>query len=119
MKSGVNYVPVPYEPVDANAISTYDATIPSDATLVQGVYFAWNENGFTGQTWLLDAEILSHPLKDNTHQQLNSEEDIATWFETHTDLNDIFSSWHPNFEQYFAFESLFVAGGPAAGCAYR
>lgn len=119
MKSGVNYVPVPYEPVDANAISTYDATIPSDATLVDGVYFAWNENGFTGKTWLLDENIPSHPLKDNTYQQLNSEEEIAAWFESHADLNDIFSAWNPDFDPYYAFESLFAANGPAAGCAYR
>lgn len=123
MSSGSYYVPTPYVPVESRAIGQNEITVPSGATLIQGTYFGWDSNGFSGKTWLLDVGINgSHPFLNNSYQTLSTEQEIQEYFTTHQNLNDIFSNWNlPDGEigyyTYMAFANQFMPNAPAESCA--
>ncbi|MFR8034757.1 MAG: hypothetical protein ACLU6W_12210 [Lachnospiraceae bacterium] len=121
--NGGNYVPAPENPNYSNdpvmaRATPADITIPSSATVVYGVYFAWNENGFLGKSWLFDYKNISHPLRDNTYRQLRSTEEVNQWFKEGNDNFDaLFSAWSAGYYDYLDFANLFNEGAVCENCA--
>ena len=106
-----------YDGVSAYAVSSQnDVIIPSGATTIEGTYFWWNDNGFTGHGWLLEYEG-PHPFRDNTAQKLYTDEAVTTYFTNHENLDEIFRNWNPNFFDYMDFADHFRENGVASGCA--
>lgn len=93
-RTGGNLV---YAPVDAVAVSARNA-IPSNVTIVDNVYYSWNENGFVGVSWFFN--ISGSPM---VNAGLTSEELVEEYFNDHTDLNDVFDAWHPDKKEFDDF----------------
>lgn len=54
MAYGANYSVNPEIYSEVAAFSTRNTSIPSGASIVHGIYYMWNENGFTGNGWKYD-----------------------------------------------------------------
>lgn len=113
--NGVNYVP--YSPVQAFSAPN-DNTIPSGSYVGGTVYYAWDDNGFTGVSWFVENYSGAHPLRDNTYKKLNSAEVIEEYLlspESGGTLNNIFKNWHPSMDQYNEWNHYIAQN--ATGCA--
>ena len=62
-----------YDPVEGYSVNTRDANIPSGASIVRGIYYMWNDRGFTGQGWMHDIE--GGPT--NIYPGFTSDDDVA------------------------------------------
>lgn len=56
MAYGANYSVNPEIYSEVAAFSTRNTTIPSGASIVHGIYYKWDDGGFTGRGWMLDIE---------------------------------------------------------------
>lgn len=109
MNGGI-YKAAPYSPVEANSAPANRA-IPSGATAVNGVYFSWNEKGFTGSGWYITD---GSPLASAGI----TEQSIDDYLAENENLNSVFASWSPTFEGFLNWADNFREDGPGAGCAY-
>lgn len=107
--NGGTYKAAPYSPVAANAIGTSRA-IPSGSTVVNGAYFSWNENGFTGTGWYITD---GSPLDSAGI----TEENIDDYLAQNENLNSVFASWSPTFDGFMNWADNFREGGAGYGCA--
>ena len=105
MPSGGSYVKNPgydpneieqYSTVQAYTISGNSRAIPSGASIVRGIYFMWNDEGFTGKGWRYD--IVGGPT--NKYPDFHSNDDVANYVAANQNLDDVFSSW----AQHYTFE---------------
>ena len=114
MGQGSNYVRNPnkesYTDVSAYGIATY-AGIPSGATVVQGIYYMWNDAGFTGKGWLY--EISGGPT--NMYDDFNNNDDVRDYVVEHQNLDDVFSSWAQNYTLE-GWDNFYNAVGVDSGC---
>ena len=100
-----------YDPVEGYSVNTRNATIPSGASIVQGIYYMWNDGGFTGNGWMHDIE--GGPT--NMYPDFHSDDDVAAYVSTNGNLNDVFSYW----AQYYTIEgwdNFYNAVGVNSGC---
>lgn len=91
---GGYYVPNPnqYTQVAAYSVAR-DNPIPSGASIVQGIYYMWNEDGFTGQGWMRGVE--GSPT--NIYPGFTSDEDVTNHIVTNGNLNAVFSHWSQHY----------------------
>lgn len=87
---GSYYVPNPnlYTQVAAYSVAR-DNTIPSGASIVHGIYYMWNDDGFTGQGWMTG--VPGGPT--NTFPGFKTDQDVAEYLATHDNLNKVFEYW--------------------------
>lgn len=110
MSYGGNYVSAPYSAVAAYSVDGTN-TIPSGATVVQGIYYMWNDGGFTGQGWMY--RISGGPT--NIYPDFSSDEDVANYVAANRNLDVVFSYWN----QYYTLEgwdNFYDAVGVGSGC---
>lgn len=120
MPSGGSYVKNPgydpneieqYSTVQAYTISGKDITIPSGASIVHGIYYMWNDGGFTGQGWMYNVE--GGPTQ--MYPDFKRDEDVANFVANNGNLNEVFRNW----AQHYTLEgwnSFYTAVGVDSGC---
>lgn len=106
------YVKAPqqYEPVMARAVSN-DLEIPSGKTIVQGIYYMYNERGFTGQGWMYN--IGGGPT--NTYPGFTSNEDVAAYVADKENLDAVFLHWSGVYT-LDGWDAFYDAVGKDSGC---
>lgn len=100
-----------YSAVTAYSIGSTRAGIPSGASIVRGIYYMWNDDGFTGQGWMY--EVGGGPT--NMYSAFSSNDDVANYVANTGNLDDVFSYWvqHYTLEGWDAF---YNAVGVNSGC---
>lgn len=113
MGQGSNYVRNPnkesYTDVSAYGIATY-AGIPSGATVVRGIYYMWNDNGFTGQGWMCKVEGGPTEMYGFT-----SNDDVREYLTTHQNLDEVFRDWSEKYT-LTGWDNFYNAVGVDSGC---
>lgn len=114
--NGSEYVLAPYEAVSANAISSM-ADIPSGASIVRGIYYMWNEDGFTGKGWMSGIEgsptnIYPDFVSDPEDER---EQAVANYLATNQNLNAVFDYWSQNYTLE-GWDNFYMAVGADSGC---
>ena len=109
---GGYYVPNPnqYTQVAAYSVAR-DNTIPSGASIVQGIYYMWNERGFSGKGWMHD--IVGGPT--NLYPDFYSDDDVAKYVADIGNLNAVFDHW----AQHYTLEgwhNFYMTVGVDSGC---
>lgn len=100
-----------YDPVEGYSVNTRGVTIPSGASIVQGIYYMWDERGFTGQGWMYG--IKGGPT--NMYPGFASDEDVANHVAANGNLDLVFNHW----AQYYTLEgwnNFYNAVGVNSGC---
>lgn len=109
---GGYYVPNPnqYTQVAAYSVAR-DITIPSGASIVQGIYYMWNERGFTGKGWMY--QVPGSPT--NMYDEFHSNDDVAAYVATTGNLDAVFSDWPQNYTLE-GWDNFYDAVGVESGC---
>lgn len=109
---GGYYVPNPnqYTQVAAYSVAR-DITIPSGASIVHGIYYMWNDEGFTGKGWMY--EIDGDPTR--MYPGFTSNNDVANYVATNRNLNEVFSHWAQNYTLE-GWDRFYNAVGVNSGC---
>ncbi len=101
-----------YSAVTAYSIgSGREGGIPSGASIVHGIYYMWNDDGFTGQGWM--QKIDGGPT--NIYPGFLSDTDVAAYVSENGNLDAVFSHW----AQYYTLEgwdNFYNAVGVGSGC---
>ncbi len=107
---GGYYVPNPnqYTQVAAYSVAR-DNTIPSGASIIQGIYYMWNDEGFTGQGWMCNVE--GGPT--NMYFGFNSDDEVAAYLAANKNLNEVFDHWSTVYDKY-GWDAFYDAVG--IGC---
>ena len=87
---GSYYVPNPnqYTQVAAYSVAR-DITIPSGASIVHGIYYMWNDRGFTGKGWMTD--VPGGPT--GSFPGFETDQDVDEYLATNKNLNEVFEHW--------------------------
>ena len=106
MNGGI-YKAAPYSPVEANSIPANRA-IPSGATVVNGAYFSWNDNGFTGRGWFITdgSPLDSAGITEDT---------VDDYLAANSNLNEVFANWSPSFDGFMNWADNFREGRAGYG----
>lgn len=109
---GGYYVPNPnqYTQVAAYSVAR-DRTIPSGASIVQGIYYMWNSGGFTGKGWMYD--VAGGPT--NMYPYFHSNNDVADYVATNDNLDAVFLYWSQNYSLE-GWDKFYNAVGIDSGC---
>lgn len=107
---GGYYVPNPnqYTQVAAYSVAR-DITIPSGASIVRGIYYMWNDQGFTGKGWM--QEIDGGP----TNMYFESNEEVASYVATNSNLDAVFTYWAQHYTLK-GWDNFYNAVGVGSGC---
>lgn len=100
-----------YTAVAAYSTNSRNVTIPSGASIVRGIYYMWNDAGFTGKGWRYSVE--GGPT--NMYPDFSSDTDVANYVAANQNLDEVFSYWaqHYTLEGWDAF---YNAVGVDSGC---
>lgn len=109
---GGYYVPNPnqYTQVAAYSVAR-DNTIPSGASIVQGIYYMWNDDGFTGNGWMYS--VKGGPT--NSYPHFKSDDDVVAYLAERKDLNEVFSYWSQNYTLE-GWDNFYNNVGVDSGC---
>lgn len=108
---GSAYVPYPqYSAVAAYSVPDQN-TIPSGASIVHGIYYMWNESGFTGHGWKY--EVTGGPT--NMYPEFSSDDDVAEYVANNRNLNEVFSYWSQHYSLE-GWDNFYRAVGVDSGC---
>ena len=120
MPSGGSYVKNPgYDPNEIEQYSTVQAytipgnssAIPSGASIVRGIYYMWNDQGFTGRGWKYDAT--GGPT--NIYPGFSSDGDVAEYVASIGNLNEVFAYWAQHYDLE-GWDNFYNAVGVGSGC---
>lgn len=100
-----------YDPVEGYSVNTRDVTIPSGASIVRGIYYMWNDGGFTGQGWMYSVE--GGPT--NMYQGFTSDDDVAAYVSDIGNLDAVFSYWAQHYTLE-GWDNFYTAVGVDSGC---
>lgn len=113
MAQGSNYVRNPnkesYTDVSAYGIATY-AGIPSGATVVQGIYYMWDDAGFTGKGWMCEVEGGPTQIYG-----FKSNDDVREYLTTYPNLDEVFRFWSGKYDME-GWNNFYNAVGADSGC---
>lgn len=100
-----------YNPVEGYSTNTRNAVIPSGSSIVRGIYYMWNDMGFTGQGWMHDVQGGPTAL----YPDFQSNADVAQYVANIGNLDAVFSYWasHYNLE---GWNNFYTAVGYDSGC---
>ena len=109
---GSYYVPNPnqYTQVAAYSVAR-DSTIPSGASIVRGIYYMWNEFGFTGKGWMYG--VTGGPT--NMYEEFNSNDDVADYVAKQGNLDAVFLYWSQNYTLE-GWDNFYTEVGVDSGC---
>lgn len=109
---GGYYVPNPnqYTQVAAYSVAR-DITIPSGASIVHGIYYMWNDEGFTGQGWMYS--VSGGPT--NMYKDFASDADVAAYVAEHGNLNAVFADWAQSYTLE-GWDNFYTTVGVDSGC---
>ena len=108
---GSVYVSHPqYSPVAAYSVPAANE-IPSGATIVRGIYYMWDDGGFTGKGWMY--EVSGGPT--NMYPEFASDDDVAAYVANVGNLNAVFDNWIANYT-LDGWDSFYNAVGVESGC---
>ena len=99
-----------YSAVSARVTNTTN-TIPSGASIVRGIYYMWNDEGFTGKGWMY--EINGGPT--NIYPDFDSDNDVAQYVITNGNLDAVFSYWAQHYT-LVGWDNFYNAVGVGSGC---
>lgn len=109
---GGYYVPNPNQYTQVAAYSVARAnTIPSGASIVHGIYYMWNESGFTGKGWMY--ETPGGPT--NMYSDFTCDQDVAAYVAEHGNLDAVFSNWAKIYD-LTGWNNFYNAVGVDSGC---
>ena len=111
MAYGANYSVNPEIYSEVAAFSTQDPTIPSGASIVRGIYYMWNDGGFTGNGWMYGVE--GGPT--NMYPGFTSDDDVAAYVAANGNLDDVFSNWSKKYTLE-GWDEFYNAVGVDSGC---
>ena len=100
-----------YSPVAAYSVSARDAAIPSGASIVRGIYYMWNDQGFISQGWMYNVE--GGPT--NTYPGFRSDDDVAVYVANEGNLDAVFSYWSQNYT-LTGWDNFYTKVGVDSGC---
>ena len=101
-----------YSAVTAQPIGSGRAGgIPSGASIVHGIYYMWDDNGFTGRGWKY--EIDGGPT--NVYPEFSSNEDVADYVSRVGNLDAVFSYWAQDYTLE-GWDKFYNAVGVGSGC---
>ena len=109
---GGYYVPNPnqYTQVAAYSVAR-DNTIPSGASIVHGIYYKWNDQGFTGKGWRYDGT--GGPT--NKYPYFHSNEDVAKYVADNGNFDNVFSYWSEHYSLE-GWDNFYQDVGVGSGC---
>lgn len=99
-----------YSPVAAYNVDNQN-TIPSGASIVRGIYYKWDNQGFTGQGWLYN--VAGGPT--NMYPDFTSDDDVADYVAATGNLNAVFSNWASKYD-LTGWDNFYNAVGVDSGC---
>ncbi len=111
MAYGANYSVNPEIYSEVAAFSTRNTTSHSGESIVHGIYYMWNDNGFTGQGWMY--EVKGGPT--NMYDDFKSDQDVANYVAAGNNLNDVFSNWLQNYDLE-GWNNFYTKVGVESGC---
>lgn len=100
-----------YSPVQAFSYGRNGTSIPSGVSIVRGIYYKWNDGGFTGKGWMYDT--IGGPT--NMYPDFKSNEDVATFVANNGNLNDVFAEWAQKYT-LTGWDNFYNAVGVESGC---
>lgn len=100
-----------YTAVAAYSTNSRNVTIPSGASIVRGIYYMWNDEGFTGKGWM--HEIEGGPT--NMYPDFQSDADVAAYVAEHGNLDKVFSYW-AGIYTLEGWDAFYTAVGVGSGC---
>lgn len=119
MSMGGNYVRnreyeqerMQYQTLMASAANTTSTAISSGASIVRGIYYMWNDQGFTGKGWMHD--VVGGPT--NMYPDFQSNADVADYVAANDNLDAVFSYWAQNYTLE-GWDNFYNAVGISSGC---
>ena len=111
MAYGANYSVNPEIYSEVAAFSTRNNTIPSGASIVRGIYYMWNDEGFTGNGWMHNVD--GGPT--NIYPGFTSDQDVADYVAREKNLDDVFSYWSQHYTLQ-GWDKFYNAAGVGSGC---
>lgn len=103
-----------YVAVAAYSVNSAGNTIPSGASVVEGIYYMWNDAGFTGQGWMTDIEGGPTYMFDNG-RYANNDTAFAEYAATVPNLNEVFGEWAEHYTLE-GWHSFYMAVGVESNC---
>ena len=100
-----------YSPVQAFSYGRNGTSIPSGASIVRGIYYMWNDQGFTGGGWKY--EITGGPTA--MYPYFTSNDDVAAHVAANGDLDAVFSNWAQKYTLE-GWDNFYNAVGVNSGC---
>lgn len=100
-----------YITLEGRTVDTRDGTIPSGASIVRGIYYKWDDQGFTGNGWLQN--VTGGPT--NMYPGFNSDDDVASYVLSNGNLNAVFENWAKNYD-LTGWDNFYNAVGVDSGC---
>ena len=119
MSAGSNYVENKFQYEDGTElhsavsarVTNTTNTIPSGASIVRGIYYMWNDEGFTGKGWM--HEITGGPT--NIYPDFKSNNDVAQYVIDRGNLDAVFSYWAQSYTLE-GWDNFYNAVGVGSGC---
>lgn len=117
MSSGGSYVNYKfayddqYTAVAAYSTNSINTTIPSGASIVRGIYYMWDDGGFSGRGWMYN--ISGSPT--NMYPEFQSNDDVATYVAEYGNLDAVFSHWAQHYTLE-GWDNFYNAVGVDSGC---
>lgn len=119
MSMGGNYVRnreyeqerMQYQTLMASAANTTSTAISSGASIVRGIYYMWNDQGFTGHGWKYSVE--GGPT--NMYPGFHSDADVADYVAANDNLDAVFSYWAQHYTLE-GWDNFYNAVGISSGC---
>lgn len=99
-----------YSSVAAYSVSARNG-IPSGASIVRGIYYKWDDRGFSGQGWMY--EILGSPT--NMYPEFNSNDEVAEYVTSTGNLDAVFFHWAQHYTLQ-GWDNFYNAVGIDSGC---
>lgn len=100
-----------YDPVEGYSVNTRNVPIPSGASIVHGIYYMWDDGGFTGKGWMHNIE--GGPT--NMYPDFQSDTDVADYVANKGDLDAVFSYWAQHYTLQ-GWDNFYNAVGVDSGC---
>lgn len=101
----------PYTAVYAGSAGSNDTSIPSGASIVRGIYYMWDDGGFTGKGWMYN--VAGSPT--NIYSEFNSDADVADYVAEHGNLDAVFAYWAQHYT-LDGWDNFYNAVGVHSGC---
>lgn len=105
------YASEEYSTVSAYSIGSREGGIKSGASIVQGIYYMWNDQGFIGKGW----QYSTNGGPTNIYPDFSSDEDVADYVDKNGNLDAVFKHWSEHYD-IDGWHNFYMAVGFESGC---